>query len=1070
MTICPKCGKENPDGFRFCGFCSSPLVVEDAAFAEVRKIVTIVFCDVTGSTDLGERLDPETTRRVMSRYFAEMRTILERHGGTVEKFIGDAVMAVFGIPRLREDDALRAVRAAHEMQQRLGELNNSFETEQGVRLQVRTGVNTGEVVAGDSSSQQSFASGDAVNVAARLEQAAAPGQILLGERTWRLVKDAADAEAVEPLELKGKGGRVAAFRLLRIGMSTARSAGRLHSPMVGREGERQLLEQAYGRAVRERSCILFTILGSAGVGKSRLVGESVDLLRSEASILQGTCLSYGEGITFWPVVEVVRAAVGITDEDSIQEARLRIRSLLDGMEIQDVVADRVAEVIGLGTSSTSPEELFWGIRRFLEAIASERPLILVFDDIHWAEPSLLDLIEHIADWSRDAAILLVCIARQDLLDLRPGWGGGKLNATSILLEVLRQEECERLIVNLLGTEAIDSHVRERILESAEGNPLFVEEMFSMLVDEGLLENSEGRWVASSDLSTVALPPTIQALVAARLDLLETKERQVIERAAIAGQVFHSGAIWDLASDSLRPDISNRLLSLVRKELIRPATAEFAGEEAFRFRHHLILEVAYEAMPKEERATLHERFAAWLEKIVGERVDEYEPILGYHLEQAYRYRSELGPLDDHARELAARAAALLGGAARRARTRGDVPGARSLFERACSLSIDRPAERLELLPGLGEALYQMGESDAGDAIFSELIDGARELGDRGVELRAFIQRERSLLEVDSGGNWEEDRARAAAVVPLLDQLDDKVALASAWLVMGVLDLQMGNATVSREELERSMAYARESGDRLTEIEAMGWLAVSLPTGPIPLSDTDRLFDEMSARGGDALHNEAYVSIFRGQTSALRGEFAEAHDYIERGRALLLDLGQRRGWAITAMVSGQAELLAGDAETAESKLREALRVLEEMKGREYGATLAFLLGEALLRQGRFDEADEMASACRSLALAGDWDCQSGWRLVRAKVLARRGDFIAAERLGREAIAFVPTREVSVHQLQVAADLAEILILCGRNDQVADLVGPALRLAEQKGATAFEAKLQSLLEEAGSPAQLG
>jgi class 3 adenylate cyclase len=569
MTLCPKCGKENPEGFRFCGFCSSLLVVADAVPAEVRKTVTIVFCDVTGSTDLGDRLDPETMRRVMSRYFSEMRAILERHGGTVEKFIGDAVMSVFGIPRLHEDDALRAVRAALEMQRRLGELNESFEREQGVRLQVRTGVNTGEVVAGDPSTQQSFASGDAVNVAARLEQAAPAGQILVGERTWRLVKDAAYAEAVEPLELKGKGGRVAAFRLLRVATSTARAPGRLHSPMVGRDSERQLFEQAYQRAVRERSCILFTILGSAGVGKSRLVTESLIPLRTEARIIQGTCLSYGDGITFWPLVEVVRQAADITDVDSPEEARLKVRALVQGTENQDLVADRVAEVIGLGASSTASEELFWGVRKLLEAIARDGPVVVVFDDIHWAEPTFLDLIDHIADWSRDAAIFLVCIARQDLLDMRPSWGGGKLVAASILLEVLHEEECERLIENLLGTGAVDPAVRERILGSAEGNPLFVEEMFSMLVDDGLLEQTDGRWVARSDLSTIALPATIHALVAARLDLLESKERQVIERAAVAGEVFHSGAIWDLASDALRPYISNRVLSLVRKELVRP---------------------------------------------------------------------------------------------------------------------------------------------------------------------------------------------------------------------------------------------------------------------------------------------------------------------------------------------------------------------------------------------------------------------------------------------------------------------------------------------------------------------
>ncbi|MEA2508251.1 MAG: hypothetical protein QOG21_333 [Actinomycetota bacterium] len=1065
MTLCPKCGKENPEGFRFCGFCSSLLVVADAVPAEVRKTVTIVFCDVTGSTDLGDRLDPETMRRVMSRYFSEMRAILERHGGTVEKFIGDAVMSVFGIPRLHEDDALRAVRAALEMQRRLGELNESFEREQGVRLQVRTGVNTGEVVAGDPSTQQSFASGDAVNVAARLEQAAPAGQILLGERTWRLVKDAADAEAVEPLELKGKGGRVAAFRLLRVATSTARAPGRLHSPMVGRDSERQLFEQAYQRAVRERSCILFTILGSAGVGKSRLVTESLIPLRTEARILQGTCLSYGDGITFWPLVEVVRQAADITDVDSPEEARLKVRALVQGTENQDLVADRVAEVIGLGASSTASEELFWGVRKLLEAIARDGPVVVVFDDIHWAEPTFLDLIDHIADWSRDAAIFLVCIARQDLLDMRPSWGGGKLNAASILLEVLHEEECERLIENLLGTGAVDPAVRERILGSAEGNPLFVEEMFSMLVDDGLLEQTDGRWVARSDLSTIALPATIHALVAARLDLLESKERQVIERAAVAGEVFHSGAIWDLASDALRPYISNRVLSLVRKELVRPVPADFVGEEAYRFRHHLILEVAYEGMPKEERAQLHERFATWLEKISGERVDEYEAILGHHLEEAYRYRCELGPVDGDARELGARAAALLGAAARRARTRGDVPGARSLFERACRLSIDRPAERLELLPGLGEALHQLGETDAGDAIFSELIEGARQLGDRAVELRAFIQRERSFLEVDSGRNFEESYARVAAVVPLLEDLGDDVALASAWLVMGVMDLQMGNATASQQELERAIAHASATGDHHTEVEALGWLAVSLPGGPIPLPEADRLFDEISSRGKDSLHNQAYVLIFRGHSYALCGRFSEAHDHIERGRAILLDLGQRRGWAITAMVAGRAALLAGDAESAERELREGFEPLEEMKSGGFASVLAYLLGEALYRQGRLDEADEMVTASRSLGLPEDWDNEAGWRIVRAKILSKRGDFAAAERLGREAFALVPTGELSLPQIEVASDLAQILILCGRGNEAVDVIQAALELARKKGTTAYELKLQALLREATS-----
>jgi class 3 adenylate cyclase len=560
MVTCSRCGQENPDGFAFCGSCGAPLAEEQAR--EVRKTVTIVFSDVSGSTSLGEQLDPESLRRVMGRYFDEMRAVVERHEGTVEKFIGDAVMAVFGIPVVHEDDALRAVRAAMEMRERLSALNEELERDWGVTIAVRTGVNTGEVVAGDASGGQRFATGDAVNVAKRFEEAAPPGEILLGEPTYRLVRDAIEVEPVADLELKGKGELVSAYLLRSIEPEAAGRARRLDSPMVGRERERSLLEQAYERAVGDSACHLFTVLGVAGVGKSRLIEEFLAGLGESATIARGRCLPYGEGITFWPVLEVVRMLHG---EDAVST----IADRLAGDENAELIATRVAAAVGLAERPGLSDETAWAVRKLLENHARERPLVLVFDDVHWGEPTFLDLVEHIADLSRDAPILLVCVARPELLDAQPGWAGGKFNATSVLLEPLNDEDSAELIDNLLGRVKLDTEVRTRVTEAAEGNPLFVEEMLGMLIDDGLLERRNGNWVATGDLGSISVPPTIQALLSSRLDRLDPVERAVVEHASVEGKVFHRGAVMELVPAEIRGDVGSHLQTLVRKELLRP---------------------------------------------------------------------------------------------------------------------------------------------------------------------------------------------------------------------------------------------------------------------------------------------------------------------------------------------------------------------------------------------------------------------------------------------------------------------------------------------------------------------
>ena len=663
--VCASCGNENPAEARFCFNCAAPLEAAGPV-AESRKTVTVLFCDLVGSTALGEELDPETLRGMLNRSFDRVSAIVEGHGGVVEKFIGDAAMAVFGIPRVHEDDALRAVRAAAEIRDALGGEDGD------ARLAWRTGIATGEVVAGDATAGQRLVTGDAVNVAARLQQAAQPGEILITAETHRLVRDAVEAEPMGEVAVKGRQAPIDALRLLTVDRSAAGHERRLDSPMVGRERPRRLLDDAFAEVRDQRLCHLFTVLGPAGVGKSRLVNEFLGSLGDQARVLRGRCLSYGEGITYWPIGEIVRSAVGL-DAGEVDPAggRNRIRDVLADHDDADRIADVVSQAIGLTRGETSSDETPWAVRSFFEALAAERPLVVVFDDLQWAEPPLLDLVDHIADWSRDAGILLVVLARQELLEVRPAWGGGKRSATSISLEPLNVEETAELIDNLLGRADLPPTVFDRIRTAAEGNPLFVEELIEMLIDDGILARAEGSWTASGDVAALTVPPTIQALLAARLDGLAGSERAVLERGAVEGTVFHRDAVAALAPETLQEAVGPSLQTLTRREFVAPDRAELAGREAYRFRHQLIRDAAYQAIAKQSRAELHERFANWLEKALGARIDEYRTIVGYHLEQAARYRRELDPTDPQLADLERRAIDQLGAAGTAALDRADV---------------------------------------------------------------------------------------------------------------------------------------------------------------------------------------------------------------------------------------------------------------------------------------------------------------------------------------------------------------------------------------------------------------
>jgi class 3 adenylate cyclase/tetratricopeptide (TPR) repeat protein len=1044
--------------------CGATLAAEGGVPQEVRKTVTVVFSDVVGSTPLGERLDPETLRRLMSRYFDRMKAVVERHGGVVEKFIGDAVMAVFGIPSVHEDDALRAVRAATEMRGALADLNRELERDHGVTVEARTGVNTGQVVAGDSARGQTLATGDAINTAARLQQAAGPGEILLGAPTFRLVRDGVKVDTMEPLQLKGKEGAVETFRLREVLPEAEAIPRRLDSPMVGRERERQLLRPAFDRAVEEKTCHLVTVLGSAGVGKSRLIEEFLASLADDVTVLRGRCLAYGEGITFWPVAEIIRSAADIGEEDPAEDARAKLRVICEGEESADIIFERVAQMLGLTSDSAVPEETFWAIRKLLESLARRSPLVVVFDDIHWAEPTFLDLVEHVADFCREAALLLVCLSRQELLDRRPGWGGGKVNATTMLLEPLTETESDVLIENLLGRARLSKEARDRIIDAAEGNPLFVEEMLSMLIDEGLLVRQNGDWVPTSDLSAVSVPPTIQALLAARLEQLDGEERAVMQRASVVGRVFYRGAVAELSPEPARQAVGSHLTALVRRELIRPHGTEFS-DETYRFRHILIRDAAYEAMPKETRAELHERFAGWLEVRAGDRLREYEEFLGYHLEQAHRYRAELGPPDERGRQLAARAGELLGRAGLRAATRGDAAGAINLLERASSLLPREDARRIEILPALGSVLHDAARLEEARGVLGEALELARDAGDRAAELRARMTLLLVGIGTDPDRPFTDVLAEGEEVLVEAEAFDNPHVLVTAQFTVAKILFWTGRSSDAEVLMDRGIVRARDSGIPPGQtLDLYRALFTTTIWGHMPVGRGMERWQQTLDWASGALEGYAFGAL--ASLHAMRGEFEIARDYLDRHERRLREVGMTLSLAAGHLYAF-VEDLAGNPQGVEQRMRQSIEELRAAGETGYLSTSAATLAKALYNQGRYDEALEATRLSKETSAPDDVGSQAQWRGVRARVHAARGQIEEAEALAREALAI---SEKTDHLNQIGFTrmrFAEVLRVAGKREEAAANAGKALEAFERKGNVVSAGQARRLLEELASEA---
>jgi DNA-binding SARP family transcriptional activator len=945
-----------------------------------RRTVTVVLCDLVGSSELAARLDPEAYRALLSRYFELVRAAIDRHGGTLEKFIGDAVMAVFGVPELHEDDALRAVRAAVEAQEAL----------QSEDIAARIGVGTGEVHVLSAPGEPLHVSGPPASVASRLEERAPSGEVLLDEETHALVRDALRAE-----ELDG------AWLVRDLVPGAPAYARRLDAPLVGRVEELARLRAAYVDARDSGRCRVVTVVGEAGIGKTRLMRELLLPVREEARILVGRCASYGDGATYLPIAEAVRQAVR-------EPSLAGIAALLEGEADAEQVALRVAELSGLADAPGAPGEAFWAVRRFVEAVASERPLVLVLDDIHWAEPTLLDLVEYVGEWAQ-APVLLLCAARRELLETRPAWGGPTSTGFVVDLEPLSAEETAAL-VRSLAEEPVDP---QRIVEQCGGNPLFAEQLLAL--------------AGEAPDALAETPPTVEALLASRLDRLDPGELAVLRRAAVLGRRFTSMELADLTPPDETPRTEHHLAELTARALVHPR------QHVFAFHHVLVRDVAYRGIPKADRAELHELAARGLD-----RRDGADEMVGFHYERAYQCLIEIGDRSKHPQELAASGGERLGRAGIRAWRRADAPAAVNLLSRAVELI----PETNDFACELGLALFVNGDRNVAEPLLVRTAEAAdHRIAARGrfelAALRAVVEPDRTADVVST----------ATAAIPILEAADDNRALGRAWLCLAhahggfLCEYEAAEAAA-----EKAVAHYRKAG--WSASAALQHLGTAMYFGPTPVpSATARSFELLHELEGDHA-SEANLLMWLGGLEAMRGSFESARGHLERARDTFLQLGLTSAAGDDcARIFGFIETLAGAPDIAEMHFRRGCELLQERGQTQILATRAGELARVLYTRARYEEAESWVRIAQTAAGQDDLDAAISWQTVDAMLSARRGVPERGEQQIRELLDRTPSGALTQTAGTFLA-LAEVLRLAGRPGDAVDAVHTAIGLYTQKG----------------------
>jgi class 3 adenylate cyclase/tetratricopeptide (TPR) repeat protein len=1024
-----------------------------------RRFVTVVRSDVEGSTRLGEQHDPELVREALGRYYEVATASFEQHGGTIEQFQGDAVVAVFGLPRLHEDDALRAVRAAMELRDRMERVNGELQRKRSVRLLIRTAVHSGEVFSSGTAPGQ--LAGDVMNVVAHLEQQAQPGQILLGDATLRLVRDAVDVEELGSLQLKSRREPVVAHRLLRVLPEGWRVRSSI--PMVGREQELAVLKATYERTIASHNCHLLTLFGEAGIGKSRLVEELLTTVSEQAKVLRSSSRSYG-GAAYEAMTRLISEAAGLDPADP-QRAREILAGFVGKVQDAERITQRIGQVLGIEQGTGPPEDLHWALRRFLEMLALPGPLVVVLDDLHWADPALLDLVEEIAAASRGAPLMIVCTARGELLERRSRWAGGAVNTVTLHLAPLGGGDVRRLVAHLLGGVDIADGVQEYVADGSGGNPLFVQSLVAMLRENHQLQLDDGQWRAATDLAGVRAPPDIRALLGARLDQLGALEREVIDRAAVIGRQFTAKAIRELSPPEQRDTLEAPLRTLVGKDLIVPdesALLGTGGDQGYAFTHALIQEVAYQAIAKETRAELHERYANWLEQMSAGGVPVEEAV-GNHLERAYLSLVEIGQHGERPARLARRAGMALAAAGHWNAGRRDIPERTvGLLERALLLLRDNDHTRRTALIDLANALSNARRFLEALEVFDQAVTEAEAVGDVRTKTHGRI----GALAVKHFSGRESisrDDVTLERAVQVFERDVDQLGLATTWRLWAYYWWEAGFLTRAENSARHAVELARKSGDEPLLARSESTYCFILFWGP---RHVDEVAEEVGGkrdwarqRGVRSLEVDALRILAR--IRAMQGRFEEA-------RVLLRETGEPIGNFGDTLVlvggfvsAGLVELLAGQPATAERILRRGYRILEEIGGRGQLLHVTTLLARALAQLGRDPEAVAMTRECERLAAEKQVDAQIKWRSIRATALAATGETEAALRLSLEAVGLTRQWDQLDSTAEALADHADVLKRIGRVEEAVDHARRALDVYEAKGNLVGAGRMRQFVE---------
>jgi class 3 adenylate cyclase/tetratricopeptide (TPR) repeat protein len=966
QRTCPACGFEQPAGATFCSNCGVALR-DDARRAagatddrQERRVVTVLFADLAGSTALGERLDPEDVRELQGELFELINAEVERFGGTTEKFAGDAVLAVFGIPQAHEDDPERAVRAALAVRESFVSFTERVHGRHGADVGLRIGVNTGEVVAGREAAARGelMVSGDAVNVAARLQQHAEPGEVLVGQRTQAATSRTISYREHEPLEAKGKSAPVAAWVAAAAGEQepAPRGIAGLSAPLVGRDEELAILSAVAARVERERAPQLVTLFGPAGVGKSRLLAELVERLPA-ARLVKGRCLPYGEGITFWPLAEAAKAHAGILDTDPAEVALAKLRAAIESVVPEDQV-ERVLEAAtwtigfalpGASAAGTDPHEalrrLQDGWTRYVAALGREQLTVVAVEDVHWASSALVDLLEQLAESLSDTRVLLLCTARIELLEARPMWGAGKQNATSLSLAPLSQADSAHLMSSLLGEVQVPDDVRERVLASAEGNPFYLEEMLNMLIEEGALERQNGGWVSTDRLADVSIPDSVHGVIAARIDLLEAASRDALRRCSVVGRSFWPAAV----------DVDESVIAaLARSGLVSDSVDSImAGMREFAFKHALTRDVVYATLPRPERRELHRRVGEWIQAVAPDRSAETVELAAYHYGQAVAYGEDDPAVSERAYEL-------LLAASEAAYGRGAFEAARNQLERALELAVeDSRRAACEL------ALARLDATEAlNDSALARLDVVESLLGPGDAELRSDALGWRSRV-CWLSGRWDEALASAIGAVTALDGLPESPQLARALARKSQIEM-LKQRPESVDHARDAIAVARRVGDPFAELNARINIFTQEGTrGIAPDPDDIGSIVEAAVEAGE--HEEGYRAIVNFIWSA-SGYLTV--DRIERvvseARGRLADVPAPRSIGPYLEVSAALCLLVPSA-----RWKEADAVLAQFGDREQEVTMRLVLlvvaGGLAFRRGEEETSKRFLEELRPLALA-------------------------------------------------------------------------------------------------------